>query len=83
MKLEEAIPYLRKGYRIFRKDNLHSKGYLQGSMEKPFGSFYLTLWDVLSEDWEVLKMKVNISSIENGKPVNYNESTEDLHEHNR
>lgn len=53
MKLEEAIPYLRDGKRIYRKDR-PERGSLCGEIEgnKIYGSFYLTIWDVLSDDWE-------------------------------
>lgn len=51
MKLEEAIIHLREGKRIFRA-SCPDKGSLQGTIEKCGGSFYLTLWDVLAEDWE-------------------------------
>ena len=50
MTLEEAISHLRKGKKIYRD---LEKGYLMGTAEKPFGSFYLTLWDVLADDWKV------------------------------
>jgi hypothetical protein len=50
MTLEEAIPLLRSGKKIYR--NLE-QGYLKGDEHRPMGSFYLTLWDVLADDWKV------------------------------
>lgn len=53
MNLEEAIPYLRQGYAIQRNSSKNDE-YLQGTPEKPIGSYYLTLWDVLADDWEIV-----------------------------
>jgi len=52
MKFEDAMYYLRLGKRIYRESD-PDKGSLCGTPEKVFGSFYLTLFDVLAEDWEV------------------------------
>ena len=52
MKLEDAMPHLRQGKRIFRLSD-PEKGSLCGTPEKVLGSFYLTLFDVLAEDWEI------------------------------
>lgn len=57
MKLEEAIPYLRKGFAICRKDRPDC--FLEGTLDEPMGSFYLTLWDVLEEDWEFYKYEIH------------------------
>ncbi len=52
MKLEEALAYLRDGKRIYRSSR-PEKGSLCGTDEnKIYGSFYLTIFDVLAEDWE-------------------------------
>ena len=50
MKFEEAIALLRQGKKIYRSSD-REKGYLKGTINKPCGSFYLTLWDVVAEDW--------------------------------
>lgn len=52
MKLEEALPYLRKGKKIYRPDDPKERC-LEGTLEKPLRSFYLTLFDVLEDDWQV------------------------------
>ena len=44
MKLEEALPYLRKGKKIYRPDDPKERC-LEGTLEKPLRSFYLTLFD--------------------------------------
>jgi len=56
MKFEDAMHYLRLGKRIYIKSD-PDKGSLCGTPEKVFGSFYLTLFDVLAEDWEVKNEK--------------------------
>lgn len=52
MKFEDAMKFLRSGYRIYRISN--PEDYLEGTEEKPFGSFYLTLFDVLADDWHAI-----------------------------
>ncbi len=51
MKLEEAIIYLKAGNKIYRESK--PDDYLEGTIEEPLGSFYLSLWDILAEDWMV------------------------------
>jgi hypothetical protein len=51
MRLEYAMDYLRDGKRIYRSTK-PEEGSLCGTLEKVYGSFYLTLYDVLAEDWE-------------------------------
>jgi len=51
MKFEQAMNFLRTGRRIYRT-SIPEKGSLCGNPEKPLGSFYLTLWDILAEDWD-------------------------------
>lgn len=51
MKLEDAMQFLREGYRIYRT-SFPDKGSLCGTKDKVYGSFYLTLYDVLAEDWD-------------------------------
>lgn len=60
MKFEYAIEYLRNGdkiYRILAPD----KGYLQagpsGSTDFIRGSFYMTIYDILADDWSTLILK--------------------------
>ncbi len=50
MKLEEAILFLRDGLRIYRESD-PDKGSLCGDTKKVLGSFYLTIYDILAEDW--------------------------------
>jgi len=56
MKLEYAMECLRNGQAIWRRTE-PQKGYLlgftdhEGTITKVFGSFYLTIYDVLAEDW--------------------------------
>jgi hypothetical protein len=57
MKFEDAMNYLRLGYRIYRTSD-PEKGSLCGTAEKPMGSFYLTLWDVLADDWDFVARDV-------------------------
>ncbi len=52
MDLESAIYFLKRGHAIYR-ESCPERGYLCGTEDKPYGSFYLTLWDVLAEDWKV------------------------------
>lgn len=62
MRLEEAIAHLREGkeiYRISRQED----GSLKGSPELPLCSFYLTLWDVLAEDWSIKGVENEITKI--------------------
>lgn len=59
MKFEQAIPHLRVGKKIFRL-SMPDKGYLCGTTDKVKGSFYLTIYDVLADDWEVCQEKVSI-----------------------
>jgi len=51
MILEEAMTYLREGKRIYRKSRPES-GSLCGDKDHVYGSFYLTIYDVLANDWE-------------------------------
>lgn len=50
MKFEQALEKLRAGKRIWRSMDAQ-KGSLAGSTNKVLGSFYLTIYDVLAEDW--------------------------------
>ncbi|PWU06758.1 MAG: hypothetical protein C5B43_01210 [Verrucomicrobia bacterium] len=50
MKFEEAIEFLRDGKRIYRLSD-PDKGSLAGTTNKVFGSFYLTIYDILADDW--------------------------------
>lgn len=50
MKFEEAMQFLRDGFRIFRDSNRYN-GSLCETEEKALGSFYLTIFDVLANDW--------------------------------
>ena len=52
MKFEVAISHLRDGHRIYRSTE-PEKGSLCGTVEKVYGSFYLTIYDVLAEDWQI------------------------------
>jgi hypothetical protein len=54
MKLEEALTHLRLGSKIFLESS-PDRGHLRWSPEHdmPLGSFYITVFDVLSEDWKV------------------------------
>lgn len=63
MQLEKSIKYLREGKRIYR---LHKpdKGSLcatfdeSGMIKDVLGSFYMTIYDVLSDDWCVESQEV-------------------------
>lgn len=48
MKLEEAIPFLRDGIKIYRNEE---QGFLGNPPET--GSCYLTTWDILADDWKI------------------------------
>ncbi len=56
MKFEDAMEFLRGGFRVYRKSN-PDKGSLCGTIENVYGSFYLTLYDILAEDWEYCDRK--------------------------
>lgn len=58
MNLEEAICYLRKGNKIYRSSS-PEKGSLCGTLENVYNSFYLTIYDVLAEDWEIKQKEDN------------------------
>lgn len=57
MKFEIAIEYLRDGHRIYREKNPDE--YLEGNLNQVFGSYYLTIYDVLAEDWQVVRFENN------------------------
>jgi hypothetical protein len=54
MNLEEAIPYLRKGCLIYREGNKYNDC-LQGDDKHVYASYYMTIYDILADDWEVKK----------------------------
>jgi len=56
MRFEEAMLFLRDGFRIYR-DGHKDKGSLCGDIDNVYGSFYLTIYDVLGEDWEYCERK--------------------------
>ena len=53
MKFEDALRNLRNGAGIYRTLD-PEKGYLCGSLKQVTGSFYMTLYDILAEDWEIM-----------------------------
>lgn len=65
MKFEDAIGHLREGKRIYRKSK-PDKGSLCGTTEKVLGSFCMTLFDVLAEDWVVEKSRREKEKIQDG-----------------
>ncbi len=56
MKFEYAMHCLRKGQKIWRQ-TAKEKGYLQAKVDSEgqigpvYGSFYMTIYDVLEQDW--------------------------------
>jgi len=50
MYFDIVLKELRLGRRIYRR-SCPEKGSLCGTAEKVMGSFYLTIYDVLAEDW--------------------------------
>jgi len=56
MKIEYAMECLRQGQAIWRQLR-PEKGYLKGKVDQEgnigpvYGSFYMTIYDVLAEDW--------------------------------
>ena len=54
MRLDDVMSDLREGKPIYRETRPEI-GYLQGSLERVYGSFYLTIYDVLAKDWTVGK----------------------------
>lgn len=57
MKFERALEHLREGKRIYRHPR--SDNYLQAELDEfdkilhVYGSYYMTIYDVLAEDWTV------------------------------
>ena len=54
MKFENAIIHLRNGKRIYRETQ-PGKGSLCGTTDKVRASFYLTIYDVLADDWQPME----------------------------
>jgi hypothetical protein len=65
MRLEEAMKYLRKGKRIYRDSDIDGSSLCCGINKFPdsdhtecdigtiYGSFTMTIFDILAEDWSV------------------------------
>lgn len=55
LTFEQAMSFLRDGCRITRAcfDPLDRKS-LAGNIDAVYGSFYMTIFDVLAEDWMVV-----------------------------
>ena len=64
MQFESAMEYLREGKRIYRK-SIPDRGSLCGTIEQVYGSFYLTIYDVLADDWKQCKVDEKPEEIEN------------------
>jgi len=63
MKFEDAMVFLRNGDRIYRMEH-PDKGSLCGTTEKVKGSFDLTIFDVLAEDWYFCDEKEDFNYLE-------------------
>ena len=51
MKFEVAIEHLKEGKRIYREKT--PEDFLEGTKERVRGSYNLTIFDVLANDWRI------------------------------